>query len=175
MDFTHQEKATFWNEIILQLKWEFKIKQKRRYQSFKNEKHKWVSQNILLNTIKGKKMQENSKNTTLVQLGRASLKKWQCCWKQKDVQVLAGEDRRERGRVPGERAETVWAGGKRREQEVWSGTEGGRWDGRMVRDAWMGAGTARLPHPAALWAECAGPPVWGELVPRGSDTIYSVF
>lgn len=104
-----------------------------------------------------------SKNTTLVQLGRASLKKWQCCWKQKDVQVLARViEEKEEGSQESEQR-LAGAGGKR-EQEAWSGTEGGRWDGRMVRD---GRQLGRQAPTSGSLQPDAGPPVWGELVPRG--------
>lgn len=82
MDFTHQEKVTFCNEIILQLKQKFKIKQKEKITVIQKGETQINITKYSAKDYKGKKKnlcKRISKNTTLVQLGRASLKKWQCC------------------------------------------------------------------------------------------------
>ena len=76
MDFTHQ-KITFCNEIILQLKNKFKMKQNEKITVIQKGETQMNITKYFAKDYKGKKnlCKRISKNTTLVQLGMAPLKK----------------------------------------------------------------------------------------------------
>ena len=76
MDLTHQ-KITFCNEIILQLKNKFQVKQNEKITVIQKGETQMNITKYSAKDYKGKKSlcKRISKNTTLVQLGMASLKK----------------------------------------------------------------------------------------------------
>ena len=161
MDFTHQ-KITFCNEIILQLKNKFKVKQNEKITVIQKGETQMNITKYSAQDYKGKKSlcKRISKNTTLVQLGMASLKKWQCCWEGTDVQVLIGEEKRER-RVP-RRASRDHVKSWRQDRV---GSVVRRWRRQVRQQDGEGhvdrARKASFPHPAALCAQTCRSPSLG--------------